>query len=193
MTPTWPETPLMGAVEALFRTVDDLIPPEVTQVVTACLAGGIAVHIYTGWRVSRDVDVQLSHRIAIPDETVAMYMDGDRTEALRLDTGFGDFLGLFHPDWRQDALPLRRIGRIEVKVISPTDLAVSKIGRLRGNDLEDIRQLARSGVLDTQAVQARAEEALRYFVGGMDVIRHNIRDAVDVIRKARLSDRSASK
>jgi len=41
------------------------------------VAGGAALHFYTGERVSRDIDAVFSHRIALPEDLEAAYRDAD--------------------------------------------------------------------------------------------------------------------
>src|SRR5256714_13958488 len=41
------------------------------------LAGGAALHLYTGERVSRDIDATFSHRIALPENLEVAYRDAD--------------------------------------------------------------------------------------------------------------------
>jgi hypothetical protein len=66
-------------------------------------------------------------------------------------------------------------------VLSPLDLAVSKIGRWLGNDMSDIRQLAAAGLINAADVEARCNEALDYYIGNLEMIRYNLRDAFEVI------------
>lgn len=93
-----PVTPFMQSVEEVLRRVDANIAPGFLGTVDAYLVGGVAVHVYTGWRVSKDVDVAFSHRLVLAPVTVAYVEDGAK-KAVRLDTNFTDALGLFHCDW----------------------------------------------------------------------------------------------
>ena len=72
-----------------------------------------------------------------------------------------------------------------MKVISRTDLAVSKIGRFADRDREDIGTLAGMGLIDADRVRRRAEEALDDFVGDPIWVRHNLTDALELIRTCR--------
>jgi hypothetical protein len=45
---------------------------------------------------------------------------------------------------------------IQLFVLSPVDLAVSKIARLADNDREDIQALVRLGLTTAQAIEQRA-------------------------------------
>ena len=54
------------------------------------------------------------------------------------------------------------------------DLAVSKPGRFSSQDREDIRTLARSGLINADALRQRAEEALGRYIGNLDRLRGSI-------------------
>jgi hypothetical protein len=74
-----------------------------------------------------------------------------------------------HEDYQADSRPVYLgLGSIRVNVLSPVDLAVSKIARLADNDREDIRELVILGLTDAGAIEARATEALGGYVGGID-------------------------
>jgi hypothetical protein len=49
---------------------------------------------------------------------------------------------------------------LEVRRLSPVDLALSKIGRFEDLDRGDIATLAQDGLITERAVRRRAEEAL---------------------------------
>ena len=77
------------------------------------------------------------------------------------------------------------------------DLAVSKPGRFSSQDREDIRTLARSGLINADALRQRAEEALGGCIGNLD----RLRGSIDIVqghrgalkhncRKGRRSDHS---
>lgn len=41
------------------------------------IAGGAALHLYVGARVSKDIDAAFSHRIALPPDLKVSYRDAD--------------------------------------------------------------------------------------------------------------------
>ncbi len=179
-----PDTPYMDAVLEILRRIDGTIPENFRGTVTAYLLGGAAVHIHTGWRVSKDVDATFSHRILMPQSLSVRYDDDGIHRTVRFDNNFTAVIALLHPDWEKDAIPLGTVGRFALQVITPTDLAVSKVGRFAGNDADDIRELALAGRLDADAVKARCLEALDFYVGDTTMVMHNLADALDVIRAA---------
>ncbi|MBK6451060.1 MAG: hypothetical protein IPF84_00250 [Proteobacteria bacterium] len=111
------------------------------------VAGGSALHFHTGARVSVDIDATFSRRIALPDRLDVAYQDEDGTaRLLYFDRQYNDTLGLMHEDAYADSLPLTLTGIdpqvLDVRILTPLDLAVSKLGRFSDQDQADIAALA---------------------------------------------------
>src|SRR6202044_790204 len=71
------------------------------------VAGGAAMHFYTGERVSNDVDAVFSKRIALPSELEVAYQDPDgAARLLYFDRQYNDTLALMHEDAHDDSVPL---------------------------------------------------------------------------------------
>src|ERR1700690_1484916 len=51
--------------------------PAASLPIQMTVAGGAALHFYTGERISRDVDAVFSRRIALPDDLEVAYADPD--------------------------------------------------------------------------------------------------------------------
>ncbi|MBW3243436.1 hypothetical protein KUV57_12250 [Epibacterium sp. DP7N7-1] len=153
----------------------------------AYIAGGIAVNYHTGYRMSDDVDVQWSHRVAIPPDMqvieVADENDPDEYRMVTIDAGFADVLGSFPPEWEGNSPVICQVGDIVLHVMDPVDLAVSKVARFQDRDREDIVQLARHGLIDVEKFEQRGKEALEYFIGNTKFVEYNLRDAVELIKK----------
>jgi Nucleotidyltransferase of unknown function (DUF6036) len=143
------------------------------------IAGGAALHLLTGARVTEDVDATFSKRVLLSEEIVASYRDPDgRARMVYLDRSYNDTLGLLHEDAYDDSRPVEVPGidkrLIEVRVLSALDLAVTKLARFSDQDREDIRLLAREGLIDAHALRERAEQALGGYVGDLDSVRTSI-------------------
>jgi hypothetical protein len=161
---------------AAFREIIQRIRQSLGQVpqrarpVRMYVAGGAALHLYTGERISRDIDATFSHRIALPENLEVAYRDADgATRVLYFDRQYNDTFAIVHQDACEDSVPLALAGMdatvLEVRVLSPLDLAVSKLGRFSSQDREDIVTLARHKLINSVALRRRAEEALRNYVG----------------------------
>jgi hypothetical protein len=150
------------------------------------VAGGAAMHFHVGERVSEDIDATFSRRLALPEDLEAAYRDADgAARLLYFDRQYNDTFGLLHPDAHNDALPLALPGIdsqvIEVRLLSPLDLAVSKIGRLSDTDRTDISALARHGLIGASALRERADEAAGGYVGDLERLRNSIDIAVRIV------------
>jgi hypothetical protein len=75
-----------------------------------------------------------------------------------------------HEDYQNDAIPVDLgLEQLRVRVLSPVDLAVSKIARFAENDKEDIAALVRLGLTNAVEIEQRATSAMAGYVGGQDV------------------------
>jgi hypothetical protein len=150
------------------------------------VAGGAALHFYTGERVSRDIDAVFSRRIALPDDLELTYRDADgAARLLYFDRQYNDTLSLMHDDAHDDSIPLALeaidAAVLDVRLLNPLDLAVSKISRFSERDRSDIVSLARHGHIDSAGLRQRAEEALTGYVGSLDRVRGSIELACRIV------------
>ena len=150
------------------------------------IAGGAALHLYTGARVSRDIDAVFSRRIALPEDLQIAYVDADgAARLLYFDRQFNETLMLMHEDALKDSERLTLDGIdpkvLEVRLLSPLDLAVSKLGRFSSQDREDVATLARRRMIDSASLRRRAEEAVSAYVGDTERVRGSIALACRVV------------
>ena len=153
--------------------------PSANLPVKMYVAGGAALHFYTGERVSRDVDAVFSHRIVLPDDLEFAYRDADgAARVLYFDRQYNDTLALMHEDTHEDSLALSLEGFnsriLDVRLLAPLDLAVSKLSRFSEQDRDDILSLARHRPIRSAALRERANGALAGCVGSMERIRGSI-------------------
>jgi hypothetical protein len=168
-----------SALFNLLKKIDGTIPDTVEDRVKVFIAGGAAVHFYTGYRISGDLDASFSRRLALSDDTQVAYKnEAGENVLLYLDMQYSTSFALIHEDHKDDSRPdsltTSRLRHLDVRYLSPVDLAVSKIARLEQHDREDIIELARRGMIDAQSVQKRANEALSNFVGYVDRLKTSI-------------------
>lgn len=155
------------------------------------VAGGAALHFHTGERVSVDVDAAFSRRIALPEGLDVAYRDEDGTaRLLYFDRQYNDTLGLMHEDAHDDSMSLTLEGIdprvLDVRILTPVDLAVSKLGRFSEQDRADIAVLARRSLVGASGLEARALEALEVYVGDTQRLRGNIASAVRTVETINL-------
>lgn len=143
------------------------------------VAGGAALHLLTGARVTEDIDATFSKRVLLSEDIEVSYRDADgRARFMYLDRNYNASLGLLHEDAYEDSKPIDVPGvdkkLIEVRVLSPVDLAVTKLARFTDQDRDDIQLLARKGLVDSASLRKRAEEALGGYVGDVGPARTSI-------------------
>ncbi len=153
------------------------------------VAGGAALHLYTGERVSADIDAVFSRRIALPENLEVAYRDADgASRLLYFDQQYSDTLGLMHEDAHDASIALSLVGIdpgvLEVRLLSPLDLAVSKIGRFSAQDRDDIALLARRGLIKATTLRQRAQQAAKAYVGDLARMRQSIDLACRVVSDA---------
>ncbi len=173
--------------QALKGSQPDVFP------IRMVLAGGAALHLHTGARVTEDVDAVFSKRVLFKEDIEVSYRDPDgRARVLYLDRNYNDTLGLLHEDAYEDSQPVKIPGvdrkLIEVRMLSPVDLAVTKLARFADQDREDIELLAQRALIDSASVRKRAEEALGGYAGDLGSVRTSIDIAcrlIDTVRPSR--------
>jgi uncharacterized nucleotidyltransferase DUF6036 len=154
------------------------------------IAGGAALYLLTGARVTEDVDATFSKKVLFKDEIEVSYRDPDgRARLMYLDRNYNDSLGLLHESAYEDSEPIDVPGidkkLMDARVLSPVDLAVAKLARFTDQDREDIQLLARKGLIDAKTVRERAEEALEGYVGDVASVRTSIDVACRLIDSVR--------
>ncbi len=176
-------TALAEGLRALFIQLEERL--SLRSPINVYLAGGMAVHLYTANRVTTDVDAEFGSRVFIPSDLIVdvTLEDGTR-ESVYFDTNYNASFALLHEDYLDDAIPLD-LGteHIRLHVLSPLDLAVSKIARFANNDKEDIAALVRLGLTTAHEIEQRATSALAGYVGGQAMLRLNLQDAVTLARQ----------
>ncbi|MGQ0546299.1 MAG: DUF6036 family nucleotidyltransferase [Betaproteobacteria bacterium] len=153
------------------------------------VGGGAALHLRTGARLTEDIDAVFSRRVVLDDDIKVAYKGPDgRARLLYLDRNYNDTLGLLHEDAYEDSDRLELPGvdprRLEVRVLSPLDLAVSKLARFGEQDREDIERLARERLIDARRLRTRAEKALAGYVGNLGSVRTSIDLACNLVKAA---------
>lgn len=143
------------------------------------VAGGAALQFHIGTRVSEDIDATFSRRLVLSDDLSVSYRDVDgQARVLYLDRNYNDSLGLLHENAFDDSVSVTIPGvngkLIDVRVLSPLDLAVSKLSRFSDQDRKDIEALAHERLISAKVLRRRADEALGGYVGNIEVVRNTI-------------------
>ena len=163
--------------------------PKPSLPIKMYVAGGAAMHLYTGERISNDVDAVFSKRIVLPSDLEVAYRDPDgASRLLYFDRQYNDTLALMHEDVYDDTVPLalKHIDAsvLDVRLLSPLDLAVSKISRFSSQDRGDITALAKQGLIKATALRRRSQQAVENYVGNLDTLKDSIELAVRIVEDA---------
>ena len=186
-------TALAEGLTELFKQLEARL--SLRSPVNVYLAGGMAVHLYTGSRVTTDVDAEFGSRVFIPNDLIVdvTLEDGTR-ESVHFDTNYNSSFALMHEDYLDDAIFLELgVEQIRLHILSPLDLAVSKIARFADNDKEDIAELVRLGLTTADEIEQRATSALGGYVGGQGMLRLNLRDALALAREVEAGHTAAQR
>ncbi len=177
-------TALAEGLRKLFKQLEERI--ALSKPLAVYLAGGMAVHLYTAKRVTTDVDAEFAGRVFIPNDLmVEITMEDGSPQLIYLDTNYNSTFALMHEDYREDSIPVDLgLEHIQVYVLSPVDLAVSKIARLASSDCEDIQELVRLGLTTADEIEERAKSAVAGYVGGQATLLLNLCNAVALARDA---------
>jgi len=154
------QTALAVGLRNLFAELENRL--QLVRPLQVYLAGGMAVHLYTGERVTTDVDAEFAGRVAIPQDLFVNLVDENGIErVLYFDVNYNPMFALMHERYQVDSLALNMGSPgFEVCVLSPLDLAVSKLARFADNDRDDINTLARKGLFTSNDLRQRAQQAL---------------------------------
>lgn len=176
-------TALAEGLRELFKQLEERL--SLRSPVNVYLAGGMAVHLYTASRVTSDVDAEFGGRVYLPNDLmVEVTLEDGTQQVVYLDTNYNSTFALMHEDYLDDSIPVDLgMDQIRVHVLSPVDLAVSKIARFADNDKDDIAALVRLGLTSADEIEHRATSALAGYIGGQAMLKLNLRDAVALARE----------
>ena len=176
------QTALANGLRLLFQKLEERL--ELHKPLNVYVAGGMAVHLYTANRVTTDVDAEFGSRVLIPNDLIVeVTLEDGSPQVIYLDTNYNSSFALMHEDYLDDsALVDLGLKQLQVHVLSPVDLAVSKIARFADNDREDIQALVRLGLTTADDIEKRATAALGGYVGRQSMLLLNLRDALAMAR-----------
>lgn len=167
-------------VEAFKTLVSRLVRSvrgDFKEPITMYVAGGAALHFYTGARMTDDVDAAFSSRLLVPSDLAVIYRDSEeKARSVYFDPTYNESYALMHEDAHRDAMLLKLDGikGARIFVLQPVDLAVSKLARFGEIDRKDILRLAEGGLITSRQLRERAEAALPGYVGNSDSLRASL-------------------
>ena len=97
----------LGAFTEIMKRIQNALGKNDRRPVVICVAGGAALHLYTGSRVSKDIDAVVMARFIPPADLEVSYRDKDgHPRLLYFDTQYNDTDGLLHEDAYDDAISI---------------------------------------------------------------------------------------
>lgn len=162
-----PLTAYMQAVQKLLRKLSDSLG-QLKQPLPIIIFGGAAVHFYTQYRTSYDVDIDfLMKRVPVNHSMSVQFIDDDQPRTVVIDQTYNPTLGPLHEDYvdRAEIFPVDCGENLLVKFAAPVDLAISKLGRFAPHDQQDIQALIDQGLICRQQFEDLARDALSMYIG----------------------------
>ena len=178
-------TPLAKAVLQFFNRAEEDFFKTIKHPgsIKAYIFGGCAMHILTNSRGSGDIDVEFSAAPHVKSSELKfnvspiVYTTQGTKLRLLYDQTFTPVLGPLHEDYQEDAIKIATRmphSPLLLYVVTPADLAVSKLGRFGERDIEDILTLIKLRKLTIDEFLLRATEAVKYYVGNTSTVGSNI-------------------
>lgn len=144
------------------------------------LAGGMAVNYWCGTRYAGGVEASFSKKLLLNSKNLIVdyrKIDGE-AGFIYFDSNYNNSLSLIHENYEDDACPWINTDMngelIHLYVISPLDLALSKVTRFTEQDRSDINSLAQEGLINSTDFRKRADDAAKYAIGVPEVIQNTI-------------------
>ncbi len=179
--------PKLHTGRAIFHAASDLVAQaeraivgNLPEPVRMILTGGTAMALYSPTRSSNNVDAIFSRRILLPEASLPYVDENGKKHVLSWGRSYSPVLGLMHPDAEESAIFVADSPnkKIRILVLSPIDLAVSKLSRYGDNDRQDIKDLYASNIVTPNALEARALDAIGYYIGDVSQVYENLAAAL---------------
>jgi hypothetical protein len=156
------ENSLKSAVYKMMDIISKEIPHNIPEPVKGYITGGCAVHFYTGYRASDDLDIILSHGVNIPQDLTVVWLDENNTiNQVAYDYTYNPTLGLMHEDYEDRATLLKNIdGKFEIYLLDPIDLIITKISRYSSADENDIKKIIEHCNIDKDLLYELAKDTI---------------------------------
>lgn len=193
---SYTRTAFSQAIFQMFENLDSWLAKNYSelpdQAVSVYLFGGCAMHLHTNTRTSNDVDAELLSisrlKVATLQNAIQSVDFDDENgfpRSLDWDGGFNLSFAPIDPDYveRATLIHTTKSNLIFVYLVSPVDLAVSKLGRLELVDRQDIQSLYRLGLFSLQDFMDTSSEALKYCCVATNKLEFNISLAVAFLQE----------
>lgn len=140
------------------------------------LLGGAAIMLgHKGQRWTMDIDAIY---------TQGLRGLGDVMQELHIVT---DAIAYLHPDYMERVVPLRSLENIDLFLLSPVDIAISKTARGYAKDFKDIYDSTVTDSINADEFEALYTEGMDYWIGGTrEGFLRNMEETKAIIREKHL-------
>lgn len=154
-------------LEILSRIADKIPDGHKEFPVKAYIAGGVAVYLYTHARVSDDIDMHIYNKIEnFPQDLYITWNENGEKRQLAYDYTYHEGFGLKQEDFDKRLQYYKTVDeKIEIYLLHPLDLIISKILRFEENDEADIKELIKKCKVDKNELYALADDAIKVGFG----------------------------
>lgn len=185
------DTSLRNAVSTIVSRISDSLP-DLKEPVKMFLAGDLAVNFYTGYIPTTDFTTQatFSRRLLInPNDLIVSFVGSNQLKKIvYFDANYNTNFSLIHPDFENDSFRVLgdefKSDKLQLHLISPVDLVLSKLARFKDNDREHVIAFALDKLVTTKLLNSRANEALECHLGNTDKLLFNLKEASKRINEA---------
>jgi hypothetical protein len=157
--------------------------------VYAFITGDLAIFCHTQSGSFDALEIAWSHRVGIPPHLRSLEMgdpeDASRTRNIAFGDAYPNIFASYPPDWESRSIEIGNSGDISIRLIDPTDLAVSLLYRLDDRDRTNLRLLFDACGLDPELFRLRAEEAIDLYTGDCSFVESHLVEALGIARKVR--------
>jgi len=160
---------LEKAINAMLESISGEIPNRHRKKpVNLHITGGIAIYFHTASRVSKDLDAILDRRVDIPKKLSFLWQgENGEIEELDYDHNYTSSLGIMHEDYEDRAIHQFTIDKkLNVFILSPVDLIISKLSRFGEQDQEDIKSIIKNDLVSKKELIELATDAIGVSVSG---------------------------
>ncbi len=109
----------------------------------------------------------MPYAVKIPEDLFVVWLNRQgKLEQVHYDYTYNSTFGLLHEDYEDRAVHMITIEeKLEIYLLAPEDLIISKIIRFAENDENDIKNIIEKGNVDKEKLYALADDTIRVGVG----------------------------
>lgn len=169
-----------NSILSLVEKIVDFLPEKNNSPLKITLVGGAAIWFYCENNNYNEVNAIFSQKILLPQISIPLYNNKELTWGVQ----YSNSIRLLHDYAEDDTIFIANIkNKINLSILNPIDLAVTKIDRYSEDDKNDIINLSKKGLIEDSILERRVKEALSYYVGNTRILNANLKFALESIKQ----------